>query len=90
MRMGKDGRRSGIESSIGNTPLVLIRSLSEATGCKIWGKAEVGFFFSFFHVPILSVFEDSVFVRSLVWGWKDFFLSIYVLFPGKESGEWQF
>ena len=28
----------------------------------------------FFLVPILSVFEDSVFVRSLVWGCKDFFL----------------
>lgn len=43
--MSKEGRRSGIESTIGNTPLVLIRSLSEATGCEIWGKAEVGFLF---------------------------------------------
>lgn len=38
----KPKRRSGIESTIGNTPLILIRSLSEATGCEIWGKAEVG------------------------------------------------
>lgn len=31
----------GIESTIGNTPLIRIRSLSEATGCTILGKAEV-------------------------------------------------
>ena len=30
----------GIESTIGNTPLFVIRSLSEATGCTILGKAE--------------------------------------------------
>jgi len=30
----------GIEGTIGNTPLILIRSLSEATGCEILGKAE--------------------------------------------------
>lgn len=31
----------GIEGCIGNTPLVRIRSLSEATGCEILAKAEV-------------------------------------------------
>ena len=31
----------GIEGTIGNTPLVRIKSLSEATGCEILGKAEV-------------------------------------------------
>ena len=31
----------GIESCIGNTPLLRIRSLSEATGCDIFAKAEV-------------------------------------------------
>jgi cysteine synthase len=31
----------GIEGCIGNTPLFKIRSLSEATGCEILGKAEV-------------------------------------------------
>jgi cysteine synthase len=30
----------GIESTIGNTPLIKIRSLSEATGCEILAKAE--------------------------------------------------
>ncbi|KAI9334645.1 tryptophan synthase beta subunit-like PLP-dependent enzyme [Zopfochytrium polystomum] len=30
----------GIEGLIGNTPLVRIKSLSEATGCDIYGKAE--------------------------------------------------
>lgn len=31
----------GIESTIGNTPLFRIKSLSEATGCDILAKAEV-------------------------------------------------
>ena len=31
----------GIESTIGNTPLFRIKSLSDATGCEILGKAEV-------------------------------------------------
>lgn len=31
----------GIESCIGNTPLFKIKSLSDATGCEILGKAEV-------------------------------------------------
>jgi cysteine synthase A len=31
----------GIEACIGNTPLFRIRSLSEATGCEIFAKAEV-------------------------------------------------
>ncbi|MCJ1284930.1 hypothetical protein MMC26_004267 [Xylographa opegraphella] len=35
-----DGIGNGIESTIGNTPLIRIRSLSEATGCEILGKAE--------------------------------------------------
>ena len=32
---------NGIESCIGNTPLIRIKSLSEATGCDILAKAEV-------------------------------------------------
>ena len=32
----------GIEGCIGNTPLFKIKSLSEATGCEILAKAEVG------------------------------------------------
>lgn len=31
----------GIEGCIGNTPLLRIKSLSEATGCEILAKAEV-------------------------------------------------
>ena len=30
----------GIEGLVGNTPLIKIKSLSEATGCEIFGKAE--------------------------------------------------
>lgn len=32
--------KHGIESAIGNTPLIRINSLSDATGCEILGKAE--------------------------------------------------
>lgn len=38
---GKEDIRNGLEECIGNTPLIRIRSLSEATGCDILGKAEV-------------------------------------------------
>lgn len=31
----------GVEACVGNTPLFRIKSLSEATGCEIWAKAEV-------------------------------------------------
>lgn len=34
------GNETGINGAIGNTPLVYLRSLSEETGCKIYGKAE--------------------------------------------------
>jgi cysteine synthase A len=33
--------RAGLEECIGNTPLILLKSLSAATGCEILGKAEV-------------------------------------------------
>ncbi|KAL6529407.1 hypothetical protein OROGR_015030 [Orobanche gracilis] len=32
--------RSGLVAAIGNTPLIRINSLSDATGCEILGKAE--------------------------------------------------
>lgn len=32
----------GVEELIGNTPLVLVKSLSKATGCKIYAKLELG------------------------------------------------
>lgn len=37
----KEGIKEGIEACIGDTPLVLIKSLSKETGCEILGKAEV-------------------------------------------------
>ncbi len=46
-RFGKSPEKSGeqikagIEGCIGNTPLIKIKSLSEATGCEILAKAEV-------------------------------------------------
>ncbi|KAJ1502508.1 hypothetical protein HMI55_002876 [Coelomomyces lativittatus] len=36
----KDPVEKTLVDLIGNTPVILIPSLSEATGCKIWGKAE--------------------------------------------------
>ncbi|KAG2542497.1 hypothetical protein PVAP13_9NG641500 [Panicum virgatum] len=37
---GRRTRRRGLVEAIGNTPLVRINSLSDATGCEILGKAE--------------------------------------------------
>lgn len=39
-RNGQRTRRKGLVEAIGNTPLVRINSLSDATGCEILGKAE--------------------------------------------------
>ncbi|CAN8321935.1 unnamed protein product [Cochlearia groenlandica] len=36
----KVGKRNGVVDAIGNTPLIRINSLSEATGCEILGKCE--------------------------------------------------
>src|SRR6187455_992399 len=32
--------RNGFAETVGNTPLIRLRKLSEETGCEIWGKAE--------------------------------------------------
>jgi cysteine synthase A len=40
-RTGPPAIAIGIEGCIGNTPLIRIRSLSDATGCEILAKAEV-------------------------------------------------
>lgn len=40
-RPGPPAIVEGIEGCIGNTPLFRIKSLSDATGCEILGKAEV-------------------------------------------------
>jgi cysteine synthase A len=40
-RLGPPAIVEGIEGCIGNTPLLRIKSLSDATGCEILGKAEV-------------------------------------------------
>ncbi|EER95270.1 hypothetical protein BDA96_01G485800 [Sorghum bicolor] len=37
---GRRARRRGLVEAIGNTPLIRINSLSDATGCEILGKAE--------------------------------------------------
>lgn len=34
--------KDGVEGCIGDTPLIRIKSLSEATGCEILAKAEAG------------------------------------------------
>jgi cysteine synthase len=39
-RRNKSDERNAIEATIGNTPLFVIKSLSEATGCTILAKAE--------------------------------------------------
>lgn len=45
---GKEGRgKRGIEGCVGNTPMILIGSLSREIGCEVWGKVEVSFFLSF-------------------------------------------
>lgn len=40
-RNGPPANVDGIEGTIGNTPLLRIKSLSDATGCEILAKAEV-------------------------------------------------
>lgn len=37
----KDGVKQGVEGLIGNTPMVRIKSLSDASGCEILGKLEM-------------------------------------------------
>jgi cysteine synthase A len=44
VRSGPPAIVDGIEGCIGNTPLLRIKSLSDATGCEILGKAEVWLF----------------------------------------------
>lgn len=39
-KVKEDDIKDGISSAIGNTPLIRIKSLSDATGCEILGKAE--------------------------------------------------
>ncbi|PVI08190.1 PALP-domain-containing protein [Periconia macrospinosa] len=40
LEKGEGNIREGVEGCIGNTPLIKIKSLSEATGCEILAKAE--------------------------------------------------
>ena len=38
---GVNSKKSdGLISAVGNTPLIYLKSISEATGCNIYGKAE--------------------------------------------------
>jgi len=43
LQHGVGSIKTGIEGCIGDTPLIKIKSLSEATGCEILAKAEVTF-----------------------------------------------
>lgn len=36
----KQNHKNGIESTVGNTPLIYLKSISEQTGCHIYAKAE--------------------------------------------------
>lgn len=45
--------KEGIEGCIGDTPLIKIKSLSEATGCEILAKAEVALSQQF-HVVVFA------------------------------------
>ena len=56
--------RDGFSESVGNTPLIKLRKLSEQTGCTILGKAEI----------VLLREEDNVFRVEC---WRSF--SAYVL-----------
>ena len=40
MTTASSGTASGFAGSVGNTPLIRLRALSEETGCEILGKAE--------------------------------------------------
>ena len=55
---------AGIESCIGNTPLFKIKSLSDATGCEILGKAEV--------IKIISLLRQNPDKPTVSqrWRWK--------------------
>lgn len=55
-RPGPPAIVEGIEGCIGNTPLFRIKSLSDATGCEILGKAEVR--------------DLPIYLRSTSWGQK--------------------
>lgn len=66
-----EGIGEGIESCIGKTPLFRIKSLSEATGCEILGKAEVCvlisicIFLSYYNLVVLLCFMPGVQLLSL-------------------------
>lgn len=55
----KEDIRNGLEDCIGNTPLIRIKHLSEATGCEILGKAEVLYAVYFVCVPIFTYDKNS-------------------------------
>ena len=55
-RPGPPAIVDGVEGCIGNTPLFRIKSLSEETGCEIFGKAEV---FSFMHIHTIYTIQMS-------------------------------
>jgi cysteine synthase A len=50
----KKKARNGLVDAIGNTPLIRINSLSEATGCEVCDKAiDFSIFLCFYHLGFL-------------------------------------
>ena len=75
-----NGIVDGIEGTIGNTPLIRIKSLSEATGCEILGKAEVGGFLFLFSCCLGKGFvggEGGLLFVSLQMNLLYFFLRLF-------------
>jgi cysteine synthase A len=57
VRHGPPAIVDGIEGCIGNTPLLRIKSLSEATGCEILAKAEVRYRLLFLRFGVENLIE---------------------------------
>ena len=51
---------TGIESCIGNTPLIKIKSLSDATGCEILAKVEVSSYPRESYMERTSRFDETL------------------------------
>jgi hypothetical protein len=63
-RSGPPAIVDGIEGCIGNTPLLRIKSLSDATGCEILGKAEVWLFCLFVYIFKRNPISNAVVVSK--------------------------
>lgn len=73
---GKGKKRGGLEDTVGNTPMIRIGSLSEETGCEVWGKVEVSLFFVFFSSLVL--FSCLFWFGDLAFGFR-LLISLYLV-----------